>query len=84
MGWPDNVVVPLVFREDDMPILFLCRLGGVSNEAYMKIVRMRAKRMRLSSSASSDAMRKYAQLSEEAARSAFKAMAQKLKLPAKI
>ncbi|MCA1243759.1 DUF2336 domain-containing protein [Stappia stellulata] len=84
VGWPDNVVVPLVFREDDMPILFLCRLSGVTDAAYMKIVRMRAKRMRLSSTASSEAMRKYAELSEEAARSAFKAMAQKMKLPAKI
>ncbi|SDU27583.1 DUF2336 domain-containing protein [Stappia sp. ES.058] len=81
VGWPDNVVVPLVFREDDLPILFLCRLGGVSDTAYMKIVRMRAKRMRLSSSASSEAMRKYAELSEDAARSAFKVMAQKMKLP---
>lgn len=81
VGWPENVVVPLVFREEEQPLFFLCRLSGVSDDAYMKIVRMRGKRMRLSSATASESLRKYSSLSLEEAVAGFKAMAKKLKLP---
>ncbi|WP_306030438.1 DUF2336 domain-containing protein [Stappia sp. MMSF_3263] len=81
VGWPENVVVPLVYREEEQPLFFLCRLSGVSDEAYVKIARMRGKRMRLSSAAASESSRKYAALSLEEAVASFKAMAKKLKLP---
>ena len=80
-GWPENVVVPLVTREDDAPLMFLCRVSGVGDDAYMKLARMRGKRMRLSSAAASEAMRRYAELSPSTAFTRFQAMAKKFKLP---
>ncbi|MHC5652661.1 DUF2336 domain-containing protein [Stappia sp. ICDLI1TA098] len=83
-GWPENVVVPLVFRDDEMPLFVLCRISGVSEEAYSKIIKMRSKRMRLSSSNSAESTRRYAELSVAEARNTFLAMARKLKLPAEV
>ncbi|CAN0481069.1 unnamed protein product, partial [Scytosiphon promiscuus] len=74
VGWPENVVVPLVYREDEQPLFFLCRLSGVSDDAYVKIARMRGNRMRLSSAAPSESARKSAALPLEEAVASFKAM----------
>lgn len=82
VGWPENVVVPLVFRDDEKPLYVLSRVSGVSEEAYAKVVKMRAKRMRLSSSTAAESHRKYKELDLAEARNAFIAMARKLKLPA--
>ena len=84
VDWPENVVVPLVFRDDEKPLFVLCRVSGVSNEAYGKVVRMRSKRMRLSSATASESMRRYQELGPGEARNAFIAMAKKLKLPANL
>jgi len=84
MGWPENVVVPLITREDDLPLMCLCRLSGVTPDAYMKVARMRGKRMRLSSSVASEAMRRYAELTDDKAQAQFTSMAKKLKLPTKL
>ncbi|MCA1298994.1 DUF2336 domain-containing protein [Stappia indica] len=82
IGWPDNAVVSLVFREDDQPLMLLCRFANVSDEVYEKVVRMRAKRMRLSSSTSREALHRYRLMTEEAMRPALKALALKMKMPA--
>jgi hypothetical protein len=84
VDWPDNVVVPLVFREDEKPLLVLCRVCGVTEKSYGKVVRMRSKRMRLSSATASESLRRYEELGAGEARNAFIAMAKKLKLPANL
>ncbi|MBC2860492.1 DUF2336 domain-containing protein [Stappia sp. 28M-7] len=84
VGWPENVVVPLVYREDEHPLFVLSRIAGVSNEAYVKLVRMRGKKMRLSSASASESSRRYGSLTLEAARTEFIAMARKMKLPVEI
>ena len=84
VGWPENVVVPLLSREDEHPLLVLARIAGVSDEAYAKVVRMRAKKMRMSSASSTESLRRYTALTLETARGEFIAMARKMKLPVEI
>lgn len=76
--------MPLVFREDEKPLLVLCRVCGVTEKSYGKVVRMRSKRMRLSSATASESLRRYEELGAGEARNAFIAMAKKLKLPANL
>ncbi|WP_249693828.1 DUF2336 domain-containing protein [Stappia sp. WLB 29] len=84
VGWPENVVVPLLYRDDEHPLFVLARIAGVSDEAYVKVVRMRGKKMRLSSASASESARRFGAMTLEAARGEFITMARKMKLPVEI
>lgn len=75
---PENAVLRVIFREEDAPLVVLCRVAGVSDKAYEKIVRMRARRLKLTANAIADAIGRYTSMAPEQAVRSLSAIKGKL------
>lgn len=69
---PVDMITQLMFGKADMPLIILCRANNVSNNAYRNIVKMRAKRLRLTGKELSEALDRYANMSHMEAIQALK------------
>lgn len=78
IGAPENSVLRIIFREEDAPLVILCRAAGVSDKAYEKIIAMRAKRLKMTSSAISDALQRYRSMTPELAARSLETIRPKL------
>ncbi len=80
LGWalamladvPENGVAKAVLSADPGPLAMLCKVLGVSSEAYRKIAEMRRKRLRLGDSVVMRETEQYNALSEADAQRAFR------------
>lgn len=76
---PEAAVLRMLFREQDQPLIMLCRVAGISDKAYEKIVAMRSKRLKMTASAISDAVERYAAMDKATALKLLQASKSKTK-----
>ncbi|MBA5777843.1 DUF2336 domain-containing protein [Stappia sp. F7233] len=76
---PEAAVLRMLFREQDQPLIMLCRVAGVSEKAYEKIAGMRAKRLKMTAAAISDAVERYASMDRATAQKLLEESRSKVK-----
>lgn len=64
----EAVATRLVLKSDDGPLILLCRALEVSPKAFNHVVKMRARRLRLTGSASQDSLQHFGEMTVEKAR----------------
>lgn len=64
----EAVATRLVLKGDDGPLILLCRALDVSPKAFNHIVKMRARRLRLTGQNSQDCLQRYSEMTVEKAR----------------
>lgn len=71
VGMPEGAMMKIFFREEDQLLIQVCKIAGVSDKAYAKIVDMRAKRLKMTAAAIADAVDRYSRMTLEEAQAAM-------------